>query len=88
MVALELDLLHLADADAGDADRVVGLEAAGLGERRGVGVAAADQGQVLGPEGGEDHQHDDGDADRPDDHRVALAEGFAHSAFTGVPAEA
>ena len=51
VVALELDRLDLADADAGDPDLVVGLEPAGLGERGGVDVAAADQRQVLGAEG-------------------------------------
>ena len=56
VVAVELDLLDLADADAGDADLVVGLEPAGLGEGGVVGVAAADERQVLGAEGGQD-QH-------------------------------
>ena len=45
--------VDLADADAGDPDLVVGLEAAGLGEVGVVGVAAADQRQVAGLEGDE-----------------------------------
>ena len=86
VVAVELDALDLADPDAGDPDLVLGLEAAGLGERRGVAVAAADQRQVLGPERGQQHQDDHGDADRPDDHRVALAERLAHPrSHLGVP---
>ena len=52
VVAGELDGLDLADPDAGDADLVVGLETAGLVEGGVVGVAASDQRQVLGPEGG------------------------------------
>ena len=51
LVAGELDAGDLADADAGDADLVVRLDAAGLGEGGVVGVAAADQGQVLRLEG-------------------------------------
>ena len=43
-----------------------------------VGVATADQRQVLGPEGGQDQRRDHGKADRPDDDGVALAEGLAH----------
>ena len=50
--------LDLADADAGDPDLVVGLEAAGLGEGGVVGVAAADQREVLGAEGRQDQQRD------------------------------
>ena len=75
VVPVELDLLDLADADAGDPDLVVGLEAAGLGEGGVVGVAAADDRQVLGVERGEDQQRHDGEADRPDDDGVAFAEG-------------
>ena len=78
VVTGELDLLDLADPDAGDADLVVGLEPAGLGERRVVGVATADERQVLGAEGAEDQHRDHGEADRPDDHGVAGAEGDAH----------
>ena len=78
VVAVQLDRLHLADPDAGDPHLVVGLEPAGLGERGVVGVAAADQRQVLGLEGGEDERDDHGEADRPDDHGVPLAEGNAH----------
>ena len=78
MVAVERDALDLADPDAGDADLVVGLEPAGLGEVGVVGVAAADQRQVLGPEGGQDQHGDHGEAHGPDDHGVALAEGDAH----------
>ena len=44
LAVLEPDLGDLADADAGDADLVVELEPAGLGEGGVVGVAAADQG--------------------------------------------
>ena len=79
MVAVEVDGVDLADADAGDPDLVVGLEAAGLGEGGVVGVAAADQRQVVGLEG------DAGSAPTmtarltaPIDDGVALAEGNAH----------
>ena len=73
--SIELDL---ADPDAGDPDLVVDLQPAGLGELGVVGVAAADQRQVGGPEGGQDQQRDHGQADRPDDDGVALAERDAH----------
>ena len=49
-----LDLLDLADADAGDPDLVVGLQATGLGEGGVVDVATADDRQLLGVEGGQD----------------------------------
>ena len=54
VVAVELDVVDLADADAGDADLVAGLEATGLGEVGVVGVTAADDRQVVGPEGGDE----------------------------------
>src|SRR3546814_11464241 len=50
------------------------LDPAGLGEVGVVGVPAADQRQVLGPESTDEEQRQDGDADRADDDRVALTE--------------
>ena len=79
VVALELDRLDLAHPHAGDADLVVGLEPAGLGERGVVGVAAADQRQVLGAERGQERQRrSTARLIGPDDDRVALAERAAH----------
>ncbi len=73
---VEGDLVDLADPDAGDPDLVALLEPAGLGEGGAVGVAAADQGQVVGPQGCDEQQPQGEEADEPDDHGVALAEGF------------
>ena len=67
-------VVDLADADAGDADLVVGLEAAGLGEVGVVGVAAADQRQVWARKAARISTRDDGEADAPIDDGVALAE--------------
>ncbi|CAB4729069.1 unannotated protein [freshwater metagenome] len=76
VVALQLDAVDLADADACDADLVVDLEPAGLGEGGVVGLATADQGQVLGTEGAHQQQHDRRDADGADGHWIALTEGL------------
>ena len=51
VVAGELDVLDLADPDAGDPDLVVGLEAAGLAEGGVVDVATADDRGEAGLEG-------------------------------------
>ena len=47
VVAVQVDLLHLADLDPGDPHVVAGLEAAGLGERGRVGRRRADERQVA-----------------------------------------
>ncbi len=78
LVAVELDALDLADPHAGDPHLVAGLQPAALGELGVVGVAAADQRQAVGAEGGQQQRRDDGDADRADDDGVAVAERDAH----------
>jgi hypothetical protein len=76
---------HLADADAGDAHLVVGLDATSLGEGGLVGVAATDEGHVAGLEGHHQQRQEHGDADRPDRDRVAFAEGSAHESLHLAP---
>ena len=69
--SMELDL---ADADAGEPDLVVDLEAAGLVELRVVGLAATDQRQVLGAERGDEAEDEHGEAHEADDDGIALPE--------------
>jgi hypothetical protein len=78
VVAVQVDRLHLAHPDPGDADLVVGLEPAGLRERGVVGVPAADQRQVLGTERGEHQREEDDKADRADHDGIPLPERCAH----------
>ena len=66
VAAVEGDVVDLADPDAGDAHLVVGLQAAGLGEGGVVGVAAADQRQVVGLNAARISSGEHGEADRPD----------------------
>ena len=77
-VAGEVDLLHLADLDPGDADVVALDEPTGLAERRAVVVAAADERDALDVEGQEQDQADGQQAGGADRDGVALAEGSAH----------
>lgn len=75
MTVLERDVLDLADPHTRDADLVVDLETSGFGEGCVVGLAPADQREVLSTEGGDEQEEEHRDARCPDDHRVALAEG-------------
>jgi len=64
--------------EAGHPYLVVGLDPTRLAEAGVVGVAAADERQVVGLERGKDQHGHHGEGDRPDGHGVALTEGHAH----------
>jgi hypothetical protein len=78
VVAVERHRVHLADADPGDADLVVGLEPTGLGEVGVVRRPATDDRQLVGVEREQDEGGHHGEADGADHDRVALSEGGAH----------
>jgi hypothetical protein len=64
-VALRLDLEHLADVDAGNADRRLVADLHAVLERRGQRVAVTSEGDVLreGEEGPDDDEHNQDQAD-------------------------
>jgi hypothetical protein len=81
VVAVQVDLLDLADLDPGDPHLVARLETARLREGGAVRLAVTDHRQAVGVERGHGQQREDGESDGADDDGVALAEG----AETGAP---
>ena len=76
--AVELDAGDVADLHAGDPDVVAVADAAGLGERGAVAVAATDDRQVRGVERQDEEQEDDEDPDDAEAQRVLLLQGPVH----------
>ena len=74
VVAVELDVGDGPDPDARDADVVVGLQARGLGEPRGVRRPLPDEGQVADVQRREHEQHQHDEAHRADDDGVPFPE--------------
>jgi hypothetical protein len=74
VVAVQVDLLDLADLDPGDPYFVARLEPARFREGRAVRPAAADQRETVGVERGEGQQREGGESGGADDDGVAVPE--------------